>query len=518
MTSNDTDSVVRTEEESSSFESQNNATIVRRALFAAIEESDHDTAFIRLFQSSNHCGTLLPGLSTKQQRSLILATVQGFHKGHARRFFSGVKTIVEGIVSEEAFIPESACYAEGEEDHRQEEIDFTDITPDTKSTEALQFLKYSAMCVDAYLDGRKPVAVESSSKQTSKQQKPQQLSIIAQVYDVALDLHNVLFSLQSCGAEGTLTLNTILSLCENWWHANGANRENLIVQCLPLVVLQTMDGDNNLQKSQVKRLFQLRDAFQVIDFANPSSDALRSLLLRVASNPLCLSMPEGKRFLAALFQEPLLVSDLHIAIRAQIPEARKTVLTAYGEIYFKAWKDAADAPEEIREAIEHEALQDLMHGVIHVASPATHKSILTLLEPIHEHAKKSPEMEGLLFRLYGPILWRSLSVANPRVRCSAMAVLAQVFPLQDPSHTQTQVAIAKGTSALKSALKDADPRVRVAGSEATAKICAFFWSALPAADIRMLLNRTYIVKLRCHFFTPIPQSRSYYFLLLPVLF
>ena len=74
---------------------------------------------------------------------------------------------------------------------------------------------------------------------------------------------------------------------------------------------------------------------------------------------------------------------------------------------------------------------------------------------------------------------------------NAIRALGQVFPLQDASHTQTKSAVAKSTLALKSSLQDPDPRVRVAGSEATAKICAVYWDVLPANDIRMLLNRKF---------------------------
>lgn len=41
-------------------------------------------------------------------------------------------------------------------------------------------------------------------------------------------------------------------------------------------------------------------------------------------------------------------------------------------------------------------------------------------------------MDEMLFRLYSPILWRSLRAANADVRANATAVLLDAFPLQDP--------------------------------------------------------------------------------------
>ena len=467
-----------------------------RFLFAAVElnnEPNDESCCVfkplnSLFGSSDdqRLDSIFPGVSLKRQQSMLLETIQNFNKGHARRFFQGLKVLVHGIIEAELYVPESAFQddnidGEGDDDI----IPNTDIIPDEKSTEHLHFLKHASNCVEAYLQGQE----SRLRKKRTSFSRPPSLPIVSEVYGVALDLHNILFSLQSCGPEGLVTQSAIIKLCESWWHANAIQRDNLIVQCLPLLVLQTLDG-KNFQKSHIKRLLNLKEALQIIDFNNPSSDSLRSLLLRVASNPLCLRMSEGRNFLAALFQETSLVSDLHLAIRAQIPEAKGTVLHAYGEIYLKAWKDSANSvDDESRESIEHEALQDLVHAVIHVSSNTTAKSILTLLEPIH--SKRTPEIEGLLYRLYSPILWRSLGATSAQVRVNAIRALGQVFPLQDASHTQTKAAIAKSTLALKSALQDPDPRVRVAGSEATAKICAVFWDVLAATDIRMLLNRKF---------------------------
>jgi condensin-2 complex subunit G2 len=131
-----------------------------------------------------------------------------------------------------------------------------------------------------------------------------------------------------------------------------------------------------------------------------------------------------------------------------------------------------------------------MYAVLHIANPTMAKSIHTILEPFHD-AKKNSEVESLLHRMYGPILWRAIKAANPRVRMNAAAVLAVTFPLQAPSlgHKETERAVQKGTKALKDILTDSDPRVRVAGSEATATILATFWDVLSVGDIRILLNR-----------------------------
>ena len=459
------------------------ASLVRKALFRAVEDAsspeDICLPLQHLMAPTNSSPTLIPStnLSPKSQQTLVLQTIQTFEKSHAKRFFSGLKSLVETIVQEETYVPASA-FAEDDDEASQnnDDDDSVEITPDAKSSEALLFLKHAAMTVDAYLHGR--------LQQDKRQSKGIPLSIPAHVLDVAMDLHQILFSLSTAGPDAEAVQTTILNLCEAWWHANGPSRDNLIVQCLPLLVLQALES-KDLNKSHMKRLYQLRKAFSVIDFTNPSSDSLRELLMRVASNPLGLKLQEGKGLLASLLQDPELVQDLHLAIKAQIPQVKQSILKSYGDIYLKAWKDAED---ESREAIEHVALSDLTLAAIQVGSTSTRNSLSTLLEPIHA-AKKTPEVAGLLYRLYGPILFRMASASNPKVRVNAVDVLAKVFPLHDPTANQMQAAVEKASNTLKTTLMDSDASVRVAGSQATAQVLVMFWEALPAADIRALLNR-----------------------------
>jgi condensin-2 complex subunit G2 len=100
-------------------------------------------------------------------------------------------------------------------------------------------------------------------------------------------------------------------------------------------------------------------------------------------------------------------------------------------------------------AIEDVCLSDFMYAVLHVATPATHKSFMTLLEPFHS-AKKTPSVETLLHQMYGPILWRSLRAASPRVRVNAATVLLATFPLKPSSASPKEIerAIQKGVREL----------------------------------------------------------------------
>jgi condensin-2 complex subunit G2 len=468
-----------------------------KALLASVEDVDdgaasieaHCRPLLRIFNPTRPSEYVGESRTVNQQEALLLDLLRSPNKALLKRFFSGLHSIVEVIIAEEAFVPESAFIDDGEDDGADAEKQDgpSKREEDGKSADCMSFLKYAALCTEAALEGR--VA--------QKQGSAMQLQIMPQVYEVALQLHSILLSVYDCGTEGLGTRNAILSLCESWWLANAVNRDSLIAQVLPLQVLQASDT-TEFQKSHIKKLLTFKDAFQVIDFLNPSSESLRSLLLKVASNPLCLKLPEGRKFLTSLFRDPDLVPDLHLSFRAQIPLASNTILQAYGEIYYRAWCEAEDASDtDTQEIIEHQVLQDLMHAAIHIASPAMAKALLTTLAPLHSD-KKAKRVADLLRRLYGPILWRSLSAANPLVRKNAVSILEQVFPLHDPHQNQMKASMEKCSTALKNALQDVDPKVRIAASEATANICALFWEALPSSDIRMLLNRKCPSGSLCH--------------------
>jgi len=476
--------------------------LAAKALVFAVENVTDDTVSVEsrceplLKVFDGDCESLETGLTPKKHELFLLNVIHNHGKAFVRRFFGGLHLILGPIVSGEAYVPESA-FEEEPDDTRDTA---TRAENDKRAKICLRFLKYAALCTTASLEGR-------IDQQQNDKERVSQIHVAPELYDVALQLHNILLSIHDCGEEALATRDAILRLCEEWWMANASNRNSLIAQVLPLLVLQA-SNPVDFQKAQIIKLLTFKDAFQVIDFLNPSSDSLRALLLKVASNPLCLRLSEGKKFLASLFRDPDLVADLHLSFRAQIPQAPKTILKAYGEIYFKAWCEAEDdGEEETKEAIEHKALQDLMHCAIHIASPAMAKNIMTVLAPIHVE-KKTKRVADLLFRLYGPIIWRSLSAANPIVRKNSIVVLEKVFPLHDPSQNQMKAAIEKGIQTLRNALQDGDPKVRVGASQAAANIISLFWDALTATEIRVLLNRKYLLE---RIRSPLSSSHKYLF-------
>lgn len=139
----------------------------------------------------------------------------------------------------------------------------------------------------------------------------------------------------------------------------------------------------------VKACYSLREAFTLLDYDDPSSGDIKRLLLQSAMHPAFLHRPEGRKFVAFVFRlhvplvaelmaivknqvwscgdccwcslaraldclilgrqvhskvgdgvRPAVLASLTCHDLPQIPGGRRSVLEAYGEIIFRAWRDA----------------------------------------------------------------------------------------------------------------------------------------------------------------------------------
>lgn len=491
------------------------------SLFEAIEQQpDHSTSV----------ASLVALLSSSKDRNHFLAVIKSssFHKNHARRLFGALLEIISAIVQKEEFVPANAFQdhegvderrnsSQGTKDsHNMDKSDrlssvssMPPVTPDEKSTRALHFMKYTAMMVQSYLANI--LSRRILKEPTSRVRKPN--DVMDEVKEITGILHSSLFELNSCGKEGIVVQKSIISLCEAYWNGNFVDRNDYVTSLIPLLVLRTLDG--NATKADIKRLWDMKEALHLISFQDESVVFLRSLLLRTVTSLLYVKNVEGRKMIAHLFQlDTSLVKDLHTAIKAQIPMATKTVLPLYGDIYWRAWREASQTNDEnndngdndrtfqedqsrdvsdddlksIKDSIE-DVLQELMNASVHVVSPHMAKSLRSILDPFHAQ-KKNPEVDLLLYELYTPFLWRSLSAANPMVRVNASSILARTFPLRNPNMGSIHLKEVndKTVESLLNLLNDDDHKARVAGCNATVQILATTWDALSTKDIRILLN------------------------------
>jgi hypothetical protein len=94
------------------------------------------------------------------------------------------------VIKEEMFVPESTF--ELEDGKQQKTMDHpADVVPDTKSTEALDYIKACTLCLSAYLEG----LVERRTDTTNSDDR-KRYSVIDVAFEVAQLLHGIsLYSL-----------------------------------------------------------------------------------------------------------------------------------------------------------------------------------------------------------------------------------------------------------------------------------------------------------------------------------
>ena len=448
--------------------------------------------------------------SSASERSTYLDAIRShkFQKLHARRLFSSLLPLLKHTIQNEHYVPlsafeddESIANNDGNKKNKRdsdvtEASEFT-VEPDEASTQALLFIKYSSMIVNAFIYNQIQRRVNTNPDRV--------YDMIEEVYVIAELLHNNLFSLNSCGREGMSVQREIIAMCESYWKGQFSDREELVTQLIPLLVVKSLNG--SATNADIKRLWVMREAMKLLDFQERSTIAeLRNLLLKTSTSALYLKNADGRKMIAYLFQlDPSLARDLHHSIRIQIPYSKTSALGAYGEIYSNAWKNVAqeraidqDAIEEeddedeaniIESAIE-DALQDLMSGYLHAPTAHFAKNILIVLSSLHSQ-KSNPLYDSLLYRLYNPILWRALSAANPLVRIHASTILHTTFPLEDPNggKAHSKEVISKSIEMLTSLLNDNDPKVRIAGCDSAIRILGVCWDIISSDHIRSLLNQ-----------------------------
>ncbi|KAL3525602.1 hypothetical protein ACH5RR_013974 [Cinchona calisaya] len=299
------------------------------------------------------------------------------------------------------------------------------------------------------------------------------------------ELHDNLYLFES---DSTL-LSEIANLCEEWWKRDLTGKESLISLSLPFLLSRSLTWK---KKGDVHRVYSLREAFMLFDFEDEESiEDLKNLLLHCVILPLYFKTEEGRKFIAYVFGlGGQLVTEALAMIKSQIPFGKKSMLEAYGEIVFRAWK-ALEAGE-CKDEIEDDFLQGLIESAIHSSSPAFAASIRTVLGGFITQ-RTTDGVEKLLFRLAEPVIFRSLQVANSNVRHNALHLLLDLFPLEDPDATKEvgDTLLDKQFFLLDKLLTDECPDVRVVAVEGGCRILNLFWEVIPSPSITKILTKIF---------------------------
>ncbi|PSR87924.1 Condensin-2 complex subunit like [Actinidia chinensis var. chinensis] len=297
------------------------------------------------------------------------------------------------------------------------------------------------------------------------------------------ELHDNLVLFESDSA----LLSEIASLCEEWWREELPGRETLISQSLPFLVSRSLTLK---KKVDVHRVYVLREAFALFDFEDESIEDLKLLLIRCLIEPLYLKTEDGRKFIAFVFGlNGQFLKEALAMVRSQIPFERKSMLEAYADIVFRAWR-VVGGP--LRDEIESGFLQGLVEGAIHASSASFAASIRRVVGGFISQ-RTVDGVEKLLFRLAEPVIFRSLQVANSNVRQNALHLLLDMFPLEDPDCTKEvkDTLLDKQFFLLERLLMDECPDVRVVAVEGSCRILHLFWEIIPSSTITKIITKIF---------------------------
>nr|KYP52391.1 Condensin-2 complex subunit G2 [Cajanus cajan] len=283
----------------------------------------------------------------------------------------------------------------------------------------------------------------------------------------------------------TALSSAIEGLCEEWWKENLAGRETLISQSLPFLLSRSLTLK---RKVDVHRVCVLREAFALFDFDDESIEDLKLLLVRCVISPLYLKTEDGRRFLSFVFGlSDQLGKEILAMIRSQIPFGRKSMLEAYGDILFRAWKAVQG---DSRSHIENGFLQDLIEAAIHAGSGAFASYIRRVLGAFINQ-RTTDGVEKMLYRLAEPVIFRSLQAANSNVRQNALHLLLDMFPLEDPDATKEEkdTLLDKQFFLLEKLLTDDCPEVRMIAVEGSCRVLHLFWEVIPSPIITKMITK-----------------------------
>lgn len=305
------------------------------------------------------------------------------------------------------------------------------------------------------------------------------------LYKVICRLHDILLSL----ADFNETIqNDISLLCELWFKQERDGRENICPQMISYLLALALSNFNSKDSA---RLMSCQEALSYLDLDDPSSDSLRILIQRCFLHSYFLTKERGKKFLVSLFSlSPNLIKYLHRTIKSALIACSKYHAEVYSDIYFKSWKSSNGL---YRMNIENLCIQNFIHISIHAKNNILLRNSKIIMKRFTDEKVSNRDVEEMLERLYSPILWKSLEVANPEVRENALFQFSLVFPLikSDTTNVEFDESLHEQIRLLVESLSDKYPNVRKQGILASGRILSIYWELLNHQVVTTILNQLY---------------------------
>jgi Condensin II non structural maintenance of chromosomes subunit len=288
--------------------------------------------------------------------------------------------------------------------------------------------------------------------------------------------------------EAPVARNAVIKVAEGFWEDGRAGREVLAPFACTALIERSLaaEAGGTSSAEDVRRVYAMRDLLtESHDTLACHHPRLRPLLLRCVTSAMYLKVPEGQKLIARVFFETEMSSAVHAALLSMLPVVRKSRAVAIGSVYVQAWKVFGTAGEDRFADI----LQDILTKAVRAATDPLATNLRTVLSAFHTN-KKLSGMDGTLHAVYTPILFRALTAANPLVRRNASIILADSFPIHNPtmSNAELESILDEQCAKLYMLLEDPVPLVRVSAVEGACRVLGLLWELVPPAFTKKMLH------------------------------
>ena len=276
--------------------------------------------------------------------------------------------------------------------------------------------------------------------------------------------------------------NSLCQCLETYFTMDLPDKDSVILNVL-LFLLRKSLGEK-AAKTDVRRVWALHPT--LLEQSLTETETLARLVAATAGSNLYLSSTEGVKWLTFLHSvSPGLVLRLHQESRSSLRSLSRAACRGLGEVYHKAWLASGG---EFRTRLETDCLQDLMYRGMVSRKPEVN-NILTVLNCLHSDRRSQPT-QNLLSRLYSPILWRYLKVANHEVRLNATVLFLDAYPLEDLEQTREErdSNLERQHNFIVNLLMDDDPSVRVEAIRGVCKIFSLYWQLISSDFINKVIS------------------------------
>ncbi|OII73749.1 HEAT repeat-containing protein [Cryptosporidium ubiquitum] len=222
-----------------------------------------------------------------------------------------------------------------------------------------------------------------------------------------------------------------------------------------------------------------------------SYEELRDIFIYCLNSSAIVKNVEGQTFISKVISKLNLDThnELSEIIKSFVPKLSSNLLICYGKILYMLWIEYISQNDEKKMQNLEEVIQKTFCMGSIKLNPVIALRMRLILHSFHTN-RDDVRVNKLLLRLYDPIIWRYLSVANWKVRLNTTALLAMLFPLIDPS-LSTGVynsELDNQFSIIQNLLVDSHSEVRIAAIQSVSRILTLYWEITPIERIHEILS------------------------------